>query len=483
MNAVNASSQPSSPLSSSTAESNSNIGNCSIASGSIGSNTGSASQQQHHNSQSSTLTPRAADDARADSYNVGPYDVMCGRHRLAFNNVGNRRFRVTVSLSVEQYMKAATRKDKSRIILSVVDIVKSTGGRFIKWNNREKMWLELNEKEAREKVGHALRDMSLVKDQAGISSGSRRSSNASSLSSQAAAAAAAAAAEVLFALSSEASSPAAINDQVKRRSDSTTNRVKSLPTQEGRDKRNDSCEADDDDNDQKIPAQLAVDSQRGIQGSDRMEISNDLKNTPSYLSEASLGRKDRVLRMTARIPRDIPLPRTRQSPNLVRLAAIEAVRNESHQTVSAESVAPQGDREMSIKTASRVKETLSTKGIVRSLQRRPKNDHGFLRYPVESHQHEKEAAVDEAPSTPRRSIGMTYQNSYPRENQLSSPSTMSTIEAIDNLVVGDHPLSDVSDGDTSSVRTDSLDNIFGNLFHTELDLAERNAGDQRKDSP
>jgi len=476
---MNSSSPPSSPLSSSTVESNSNIGNCSIGSSSIGSNTGSASQQQHHNSQSSILTPRVADDALADSFNVGPYDVMCGRHRLAFNNVGNRRFRVTVSLNVEQYIKAATRKDKSRIILSVVDIVKSTGGRFIKWNSREKKWVELNEKEAREKVGHAIRDMSLTKDQAGINSGSRRSSNASSLSSQAAAAAAAAAAEVLSALSSEVSSPAAINDQVKRRLNSAAHGVKSLPTQEGRDKWSDSCEAYNDDNDQKIPAQLVVDSRRGSQGSDRMEISKDLKKTPSYLAEASLGRKERVMRMTARIPHDIPLPSTRQSPNLVRLAAIGAARNESHQAVSA-AAASQSDREMSIKTTSRVRGTLSTKGMLRSLQGQPKkDDHNFLRNPVESQKHEKEAVDDEAPSTPRRSMGKTYPNSHPPENQLSSPSTMSTIEAIDNLFVDDHPLSDISDEDSNTVRTDSLNNIFWNLFHNELDHVD----DQRKDTP
>lgn len=88
---------------------------------------------------------------------VGPYDVVCGRQKEAFRNVGNRRFRVTVSLWMEKYVAAPTRQCKSKVIAAVAEQVKANGGRFLKRRNNE--WVELDDKQAKEKVGHALRDM------------------------------------------------------------------------------------------------------------------------------------------------------------------------------------------------------------------------------------------------------------------------------------------------------------------------------------
>jgi hypothetical protein len=93
---------------------------------------------------------------------VGPYDVLCGRQKEAFRNVGNRRFRVTVGLSLDKYIMAPTRQCKSKVIILVADQVKANGGRFLKWKNRE--WVELDEKQSREKVGHALRDMASARE-------------------------------------------------------------------------------------------------------------------------------------------------------------------------------------------------------------------------------------------------------------------------------------------------------------------------------
>jgi hypothetical protein len=88
---------------------------------------------------------------------IGSYDVLCGRHKLAFNNIGNRRLRVTVSLSLERYLAKPSRQDKTLVIFSIVKLIQESGGRFLKW--KKDRWIELGEKQAREKVGHALRDM------------------------------------------------------------------------------------------------------------------------------------------------------------------------------------------------------------------------------------------------------------------------------------------------------------------------------------
>jgi hypothetical protein len=88
---------------------------------------------------------------------LGLYDVICGRHKAAMDNIGNRRFRVTVALSLARYKAAFTRKEKSIIIHSVAAIVRSNGGRFLQ--RYKGTWAELDDKMAHEKVGHALRDM------------------------------------------------------------------------------------------------------------------------------------------------------------------------------------------------------------------------------------------------------------------------------------------------------------------------------------
>jgi hypothetical protein len=93
---------------------------------------------------------------------LSSYDVICGRHKDACNNIGNRRFRIIVALSAEKYMYTPTRAHKSLVIRDIVDAIHSSGGRFLqqcKFMNAS-TWEELDEKQVYDKVGHALRDMS-----------------------------------------------------------------------------------------------------------------------------------------------------------------------------------------------------------------------------------------------------------------------------------------------------------------------------------
>lgn len=95
---------------------------------------------------------------------LGPYDIICGRCSTAFNNAGNRRFRATISLYLQRYNEARSREDKGDAIMSVVRILlDNIGARFLK--KQGNTWVELGEKKAREKVGHALRDMSVQEQQ------------------------------------------------------------------------------------------------------------------------------------------------------------------------------------------------------------------------------------------------------------------------------------------------------------------------------
>ncbi|KAL7574175.1 hypothetical protein ACA910_014853 [Epithemia clementina (nom. ined.)] len=94
---------------------------------------------------------------------IGPYDVLCGRDKTAFNNIGNRRLRVFVSLYLTQYLDARGRLAKSKIIETVADSVRSSGGRFLKWCHETHTYMELCHKEAYCKCGHAFRDMATAR--------------------------------------------------------------------------------------------------------------------------------------------------------------------------------------------------------------------------------------------------------------------------------------------------------------------------------
>lgn len=100
------------------------------------------------------------------SSNLGPYDIVCGRCGGAYNNVGNRRFRVTIRLNLAKYQEIQSRHARSLLFVSLVRFLKNeVGVRFFKpINNKElnqhgQLYMEMTEKEARDKVGHAFRDL------------------------------------------------------------------------------------------------------------------------------------------------------------------------------------------------------------------------------------------------------------------------------------------------------------------------------------
>ena len=89
---------------------------------------------------------------------LGPYDILCGRGRQSWNNIGNRRFRVIVNLNLKRYLDAPRRKDKSSVIQSIITMIQQEmGGRFLKEKGNK--LIELGKRETHEKVGHALRDL------------------------------------------------------------------------------------------------------------------------------------------------------------------------------------------------------------------------------------------------------------------------------------------------------------------------------------
>lgn len=97
-------------------------------------------------------------------HNLRSYDIICGRGPVAFNNIGNRRFRVMISNNLKAYEAANGRHQKGMVITALVKILmKEVGARFFKIDKSGNL-TQLKESQIRQKVGHALRDMSVFKE-------------------------------------------------------------------------------------------------------------------------------------------------------------------------------------------------------------------------------------------------------------------------------------------------------------------------------
>ena len=90
--------------------------------------------------------------------NITSDDILCGRGRAIAKSLGNQRFRTTISRKLPCYLRAS-RAEKSIIINATVDAIQQDGLRFLKKKKNDEQWVELNKKQAREKVAHAFRDM------------------------------------------------------------------------------------------------------------------------------------------------------------------------------------------------------------------------------------------------------------------------------------------------------------------------------------
>ena len=102
----------------------------------------------------------------------GQYDIVCGRNSGAYNYIGNRRFRVTIDMNLQRYIAAPTREAKTNVIQAIVRMLHDNiGARFLKKSlvnvadpinggtKKIARYTVMTEKQAREKVGHALRDL------------------------------------------------------------------------------------------------------------------------------------------------------------------------------------------------------------------------------------------------------------------------------------------------------------------------------------
>jgi hypothetical protein len=104
------------------------------------------------------------EEIMSDCYIPSDSDICCGRGKQNWNMTGNLHFRKLIRASVARYTAAPSKKEKSAVILSVVDEIRGQGGHFLKQRQHQQngsskcCWYDIGDAAARDKVSHSLRD-------------------------------------------------------------------------------------------------------------------------------------------------------------------------------------------------------------------------------------------------------------------------------------------------------------------------------------
>jgi hypothetical protein len=85
-------------------------------------------------------------------------DVLCGRGNVYSNHYGNQFFGKVIRENISVYKEATSRPDKIKVVDGILDEIRDNGARFTKVDTQTERWYELNDVQAHQKIGHAIRD-------------------------------------------------------------------------------------------------------------------------------------------------------------------------------------------------------------------------------------------------------------------------------------------------------------------------------------
>lgn len=102
-----------------------------------------------------------------ESNTVGPYDIICGRSSDAYNNIGNRRFRITIRMFLQRYQELENRAERKNFINYLTKLFRTEFGfRFLK--KYEDGYFDVGDVKARKKIGHSLLDKTMKRQNASV---------------------------------------------------------------------------------------------------------------------------------------------------------------------------------------------------------------------------------------------------------------------------------------------------------------------------
>jgi hypothetical protein len=115
---------------------------------------------ERSSSSSSLLEKAHCKNVLPEDFTPTPYSVICGRGRKCTEAVGNRRLHVIATMFISRYAKASRKEEKSIIVSDILEIVRDacTNPSFSFVRYCEGRWWEVENINAREKIGTVLRD-------------------------------------------------------------------------------------------------------------------------------------------------------------------------------------------------------------------------------------------------------------------------------------------------------------------------------------
>merc|ERR1712087_75928 len=85
-----------------------------------------------------------------------------------------------IRANLKEYRDAVSRPEKIRVVDDILQEIRASGVRFAKLDSETKQWYELNDVQAHQKIGHAIRDtIRLLKDKSNSSKNVKIQSNIS----------------------------------------------------------------------------------------------------------------------------------------------------------------------------------------------------------------------------------------------------------------------------------------------------------------
>lgn len=89
---------------------------------------------------------------------ITDFDILLGRGKTSFNHIGNQRFRKFIAMNMDTYHTSKNRFDKSMVFNTLLAAIQSCGGRFLQQIKGRPGWFLVDDKLARDKISHAIRD-------------------------------------------------------------------------------------------------------------------------------------------------------------------------------------------------------------------------------------------------------------------------------------------------------------------------------------
>ena len=106
-----------------------------------------------------STTGRGDDDRLPEDFAPSAIDVICGdRGKDATTHFGNIKFRTAINKHLHEYATAPTKLDKTLLVHSIQDSFRSAGSKFVRRNRTTGRWVDIGDRQVREKIGYAIRD-------------------------------------------------------------------------------------------------------------------------------------------------------------------------------------------------------------------------------------------------------------------------------------------------------------------------------------